>query len=103
MTPAPFYVFDEVDAALDGVNTGKLAQAIRRRSTDRQYFCVSHRRALVEKAHQAIGVTKRKGVGTMVAGITLEEVAGIEAQVEAEKRAAAAAAAAARRQTETQN
>jgi chromosome segregation protein len=103
VTPAPFYVFDEVDAALDGVNTGKLAQAIRRRSTDRQYFCVSHRRALVEKAHQAIGVTKRKGVGTMIAGITLEEVAGIEAQVEAEKRAAAAAAAAARRQTETQN
>ena len=32
VNPAPFFVFDEVDAALDGVNTGKLAQAIRRRS-----------------------------------------------------------------------
>lgn len=103
VNPAPFFVFDEVDAALDGVNTGKLAQAIRRRASERQYFCVSHRRALVEKAHQAIGVTKRKGVGTMVAGITLEEVAGIEAQMEAEKRAQAAATAAARKQTETHN
>jgi chromosome segregation protein len=103
VNPAPFFCFDEVDAALDAANTGRLAQAIRRRASERQYFCVSHRRALVEKAHQAIGVTKRKGVGTMVAGITLEEVAAVEAQVEAEKRAAAAAAVAARRQTETPN
>jgi chromosome segregation protein len=94
VNPAPFFVFDEVDAALDGVNTGKLADAIRRRSSERQYFCISHKRALVEKAHQAIGVTKRKGIGTQVAGITLEEVSAVEAEVarqrEAEKRAARA-------------
>lgn len=93
VNPAPFFVFDEVDASLDGANTGRLADAIRRRGHERQYFVVSHRRALVEKAHQAIGVTKRKGVGTMVAGITLEEVAAVEASIEAEKKAASALAA----------
>ena len=61
---------------------------------ERQYFVVSHRRALVEKAQQAIGVTKRNGIGTQVAGITLDEVSAFEAQAaqqrEAEKRAARA-------------
>lgn len=90
VNPAPFFVYDEVDAALDGANTGMLASAIRRRSSQRQYFVVSHRRALVEKAHHAIGVTKRKGVGTMVVGITLDEVSAVEASIEAAKRAATA-------------
>jgi chromosome segregation protein len=79
VTPAPFFVLDEVDASLDGANTSKLADAIRRRGAERQYFVVSHRRALVEKAQRAIGVIRRPGYGTQVAGITLDDVSAFEA------------------------
>lgn len=88
VTPAPFFVLDEVDASLDGANTAKLADAIRRRGAERQYFVVSHRRALVEKAQRAIGVTRRPNFGTQVAGITLDEVSMFEAEADAQRRAA---------------
>lgn len=72
VNPAPFFVFDEVDAALDGVNTDVLSTAIARRGSDRQYLVISHHRCMLEKSHQTIGVSMRKGWGTVVTGVAME-------------------------------
>jgi len=83
VNPAPFFVFDEVDAALDGVNTEVVAEAVRRRAADRQYVVISHRRVALDKSNQTIGVSMRRGYGTVVTGIPIEEAAGAEAEAEA--------------------
>ena len=73
VNPAPFFVFDEVDAALDGVNTDVLSEAIARRGSDRQYLVISHHRVMLDKSNQTLGVTMRKGHGTQVTGVTMDE------------------------------
>ena len=73
VNPAPFFVFDEVDAALDGVNTEVLAEAVARRGSDRQYLVISHHRVMLDKSRQTLGVTMRKGWGTVVSGVAMEE------------------------------
>ncbi len=60
--PAPFYAFDEVDSALDGVNVDRLANKIRRNShpdnkRSTQFLVVTHRRPMLEQSDRAIGVS----------------------------------------------
>ncbi len=56
--PAPFYVFDEVDMFLDGVNVGRVAKMIKRLSKDAQFIVVSLRKPMLEMADAVIGVTR---------------------------------------------
>ena len=58
--PAPFYAFDEVDSALDGVNVDRLAEKIQSNAKDTQFLVVSHRRPMLEKSDRAIGVSLNK-------------------------------------------
>ena len=67
----PFYVLDEVDAALDPSNVEKLGKLIHRLSQDAKYehkgigaqfIVISHREILMAKASQIFGVTSDKGV-----------------------------------------
>ncbi len=55
--PARFYVFDEVDAALDKPNSEKLAELIRNYCPKAQYIVISHNDALLSKADCLYGVT----------------------------------------------
>ncbi len=66
--PAPFYIFDEVDAALDKRNTEKLADYIKRYSKKAQYIVVSHNDALIVEADTIFGVSMNKdGISSVVA------------------------------------
>ncbi len=56
--PAPFYVFDEVDMFLDGVNVGRVAKMIKRLSKDAQFIVISLRKPMLEMADAVIGVTR---------------------------------------------
>ncbi len=56
--PAPFYVFDEVDMFLDGVNVGRVAKMIKKLSKDAQFIVVSLRKPMLEMADAVIGVTR---------------------------------------------
>lgn len=58
--PAKFYVFDEVDAALDKPNSEKLAELITNYCLKAQYIVISHNDALVSKADNLYGVTMDK-------------------------------------------
>jgi chromosome segregation protein len=72
VSPAAMFIFDEVDKDLDGVNTKILADAIRRRCEERQYLVISHHRTMLERSSQTLGVTMRKGFGTVVTGVSVE-------------------------------
>lgn len=65
--PAPFYAFDEVDSALDGVNVDRLAHKVRRNSRNTQFIVVSHRRPMLEQSDRAVGVSvSRKGFSQVI-------------------------------------
>lgn len=65
--PAPFYAFDEVDSALDGVNVDRLAHKIRRNSHSTQFIVVTHRRPMLEQSDRAVGVSvNNKGFSKVI-------------------------------------
>ena len=81
VSPAAMFIFDEVDKDLDGVNTRILADAIQRRCEERQYLVISHHRTMLERSSQTLGVTMRKGFGTVVTGVSVEETGGSDEEV----------------------
>lgn len=54
--PSPFFVLDEIDAALDNLNVGRVSNYIRRRSADLQTIVISLKDAFFEKADALIGI-----------------------------------------------
>jgi len=55
--PASFYVFDEVDAALDKKNSEKLSEMIAAYSKKAQYVIISHNDTIISKANTLYGVS----------------------------------------------
>jgi chromosome segregation protein len=70
--PAPFYIFDEADAALDKANSDKLANMIREFSRESQFIAITHNDAMIEQSDQIVGVTlnqqKSSVIGLKVQG-----------------------------------
>lgn len=54
--PAPFYVFDEADAALDKENSLKLGRMIKEISKNSQFITITHNDPIIKNADQIIGV-----------------------------------------------
>lgn len=55
--PPPFFVLDEVDAALDSQNVARVAAYIRKRARpDFQFVVISHKAALYEQAEGLVGI-----------------------------------------------
>ncbi len=78
--PSPLYIFDEIDNALDKVNTAKLSHLIKELSKKSQFLIVSHNDTLIIDADSAIGVTKpnyeSKAVGIELSSILNGSTAG---------------------------
>ena len=66
LNPSPFYLFDEVDAALDAPNAEKLSNIIKQRSEGSQFLMVSLKDSVVEKAKLIYGVFPKNGVSNVV-------------------------------------
>ena len=65
--PASFYVFDEVDAALDKRNSELLANLIKKYSEKAQYIVITHNDAVIHTASQLYGVSMREnGISNVV-------------------------------------
>lgn len=56
--PAPFFVMDEVDAALDNVNVLKLCNYIRQRSKDFQCIVISLKDMFYEQSKSLVGICR---------------------------------------------
>jgi len=65
--PSPFYVMDEVEAALDDTNLGRLLQIFEELRESSQLIVVTHQKRTMEIADALYGVTMRgDGVTTVV-------------------------------------
>lgn len=54
--PAPFFVLDEIDAALDNTNIGKVAHYIRKSKTDLQTLVISLKEEFYCHADRLVGI-----------------------------------------------
>ena len=67
VTPAPFCIYDEVEAALDDVNVEKYAKYMRKMCDRIQFIAITHRRGTMEEADVLYGVTmQEKGVSKLL-------------------------------------
>ena len=64
--PSPFYVLDEVEAALDDTNLGRLLDILTELRASSQIIVITHQRRTMEVADALYGVTMRDGVTTVV-------------------------------------
>lgn len=70
--PSPFYLFDEVEAALDEVNALRFANFLRRHRQG-QFLVITHRPSTMEAMERIYGITQgEKGVSTVVS-VRLEQ------------------------------
>jgi len=70
--PSPFYLMDEIDAALDGPNSQRLSDMLEVYAEDNQVILISHNEETVRHADRAYGVSMRDGV-SRVRSIELAE------------------------------
>ena len=67
VNPAPFCIFDEVEAALDDVNVTRYAQYVRRMTKNTQFILITHRRGTMEEADMLYGITmQEQGVSKLL-------------------------------------
>ncbi len=77
--PAPFCIFDEVEAALDDVNVLRYAQYVRSMTDHTQFILITHRRGTMEEADVLYGVTmQERGVSKLLELKTAEMVAELK-------------------------
>ncbi|KAF8156010.1 condensin complex subunit SMC1 [Crassisporium funariophilum] len=63
--PAPFFVLDEVDAALDNTNVAKIANYIRAHASDTfQFIVISLKGSLYERGHSLVGIYRDQDVNS---------------------------------------
>ncbi|MEA2016457.1 MAG: AAA family ATPase [Actinomycetota bacterium] len=78
INPSPFYVFDEVDAALDDVNIARFLTLVKKFSEKQQIVMITHQKKTMEIADTIYGVTMQPdGVSRIVS----EKIKGKYAEV----------------------
>ena len=60
--PAPFYLMDEVDAALDKRNSELLSRLIAKYAKGAQYLIISHNDSIISEADTIYGISMQEGV-----------------------------------------
>ena len=67
VSPTPFCILDEIEAALDDVNVDRFAAYLRRMSGSTQFIVITHRRGTMEEADILYGVTmQEEGVSKLL-------------------------------------
>ncbi|MFO8077832.1 MAG: AAA family ATPase [Thermoplasmatota archaeon] len=68
--PSPFYVLDEVDMFLDGVNAENVSRMVKQNAVDSQFIMVSLRKIALKEANHVYGVTMHDdGISDMIGNI----------------------------------
>jgi len=73
--PAPFYVLDEIDAALDGPNVHRVSMLLKEFAQQAQFMVISHREENIVNADRIYGVTMQQSGITDIFSVDLEEEA----------------------------
>jgi len=82
--PSPFYILDEVEAALDDANIDRFLQLVRRFSDRAQFVIVTHQKRTMDAADVLYGVSMGEGGITKVISRRLKQETLEEAAEEAE-------------------
>ncbi len=82
--PCPFYILDEIEAALDDVNIGRLVQLLRDYRERTQFVIITHQKRTMEAADVLYGVTMGQDGGSQVVSARMAEE-----EIEREERARA--------------
>jgi len=73
--PSPFYVLDEIDMFLDGVNAEMVSRMIKTRAEHSQFISVSLRKIALKEANYLYGVTMHdSGISEMIGNIDPDSV-----------------------------
>lgn len=73
--PAPFCVLDEVDAALDEANVGRVGRALTDLAHASQFLVITHNRGTVQAANQIYGVSMNEDGISTVLSMRLDDAA----------------------------
>ncbi len=76
--PSPFYVLDEVDMFLDGVNSELIAKMVRENSQRAQFIMVSLRKVTLKLADHVYGVTMRDGITQILGTVNVDDIVHTE-------------------------
>ncbi|MGH2950678.1 MAG: AAA family ATPase, partial [Solirubrobacterales bacterium] len=71
--PSPFYILDEVEAALDDANIDRFLQLVRRFSDRAQFIVVTHQKRTMDAADVLYGVSMGRGGITKVVSRRFEQ------------------------------
>ncbi len=74
VSPTPFCVLDEVDAALDEANVGRFCELLKELGRDTQFIVVTHNRNTVETADVIYGITMGRNSASQSVSLRLDEV-----------------------------
>jgi chromosome segregation protein len=66
LAPAPFYVFDEIDAHLDPYNSERLADLLRKQAQESQFIVMTLRDVIMDRAEKLFGVYIQNGLSQIV-------------------------------------
>ena len=75
--PSPFYILDEVEAALDDINLGRLLEIYDELRTSSQLLVITHQKRTMEIADALYGVTMRGDGVSAVISSRLREVESV--------------------------
>ncbi|MGC1183878.1 MAG: AAA family ATPase, partial [Candidatus Dormiibacterota bacterium] len=93
VAPSPFYVFDEVDAALDEANITHFADILQRRAERSQFLVVTHSLTTMSRAAMLYGVTQDGSGSSRILSVRLSaDGQAVEAEDEARVEVAATSA-----------
>ena len=74
VTPVPFIILDEVEAALDEVNVDLFGEYLNKKKNDSQYILITHKKRMMEYADVLYGITMQNAGISKVVGVKLEDI-----------------------------
>ena len=76
VSPTPFCVLDEVDAALDEANVGRFCDLLKELGAETQFLLITHNRNTVEASNVIYGITMAADSTSQVVSLKLDEIRG---------------------------
>ena len=66
LKPYPFYILDEIDAALDKRNSGRLAGLLQKYMKQGQYIVITHNDEIITNATNLYGISMHDGISKII-------------------------------------
>ena len=80
LNPAPFCLFDEVDAPLDDPNTERFCKMVQEMAAVTQFLFISHNKITMEMANQLVGITMPEPGASRVVAVDIAEALSLAAK-----------------------